>query len=227
MVRKYPSEVISIERFNEKIFTVKMRSKGRKFNFYPGQFLHLALDEYDPSEGWPESRCFSMQNQPGGEFIIITFSVKGEYTRRMSYELVAGSEITLKLPYGDLFIEDHNKKNTVFIAGGTGITPFLSLFNDESFAEYIDPVLHCGFRTSSMNLYSREIEKAFEINPTFTVHYYYEDENGLIDLKDVLSESDDDNTFFISGPLEMITFFKNNLQAEGVNACRIRTDDWE
>jgi ferredoxin-NADP reductase len=227
MVKKYPAEVISINQFIENMFTVKMRSTGRKFRFYPGQFLHLALDEYDPSEGWPESRCFSMQNPPGEDYIVITFSVKGEYTRRMADELRVGAEITLKLPYGDLFIEDHNKKNTVFIAGGTGITPFLSLFNDESFTQYSNPKLFSGFRNQSMNLYTNEINKAVEVNPSFMIKNYYEEEDGIIDVVDILDGAAEDSTFFISGPPEMITFFKKSLYTKGVGENQIRTDDWE
>ena len=82
--------------------------------------MHLALDEYDPSSGWPESRCYSMQTSPVNEFIKITFSVKGKFTTRMADELKQGKIIDLKLPYGDFFQQDHSKENVVFIAGGTG-----------------------------------------------------------------------------------------------------------
>jgi ferredoxin-NADP reductase len=227
MVKKYPAEVVTVKQPFEGIYTVYLKSSGKPFIYHPGQFLHLALDEYDPAGGWPESRCFSMQTPPGNDLLRITFAVKGKFTRRMASELVAGSLVTLKLPYGDLFTQDHNKNHTVFIAGGTGITPFLSLFTDSSFKAYSNPVLFAGFRNRSMNIYQAELAKAEQVNPAFTSRYYYEDGNGMIDTDNVMAENKSDNTFFISGPPAMIAFFKQSLQLRGIDLTHIKSDDWE
>jgi len=132
IVKKYPAKIVNIKNHIEGVYTLEIESLGKSFKYEPGQFLHLAMDEYDPSGQWPESRCFSMQSAPGQPLLRITYAVKGKFTSRMEKQLQPGSEITLKLPYGDMFIKPHNKNNTVFIAGGTGITPFLSLFTDDS-----------------------------------------------------------------------------------------------
>jgi len=227
MVKKYPAEVLAVKQPIENVYSVDMKTTGRSFKYYPGQFLHLALDEYDPGSGWPESRCFSMQTPPGSDLLRITYAVKGSFTTRMASELVPGKQVTLKLPYGDLFIQDHNKETAIFIAGGTGITPFLSLFNDNSFKTYSRSVLFAGFRNRSMNLYQDELSEAAKINPSFKTRYYYEDGNGLINIDDVLNESGNDRTYFISGPLAMIAFFRQSLQTNGINPSQIKTDDWE
>ena len=78
----------------------------------------------------------------------------------MEKSLKVGSEVWLKLPYGDLFTQPHNKTNTVFIAGGTGITPFLSLFTHESFTEYINPKIYLGFRSKEYNIYQSELDRS-------------------------------------------------------------------
>jgi hypothetical protein len=46
----------------------------RKFKFAPEEFLHMALDEYDPSGALPESRRFSIQTVPE-ENIKITYTI--------------------------------------------------------------------------------------------------------------------------------------------------------
>jgi ferredoxin-NADP reductase len=48
VVKKYKSEVVSVKQQAENIFTVEFKPTESKFRFMPGQFLHLALDEYDP-----------------------------------------------------------------------------------------------------------------------------------------------------------------------------------
>jgi ferredoxin-NADP reductase len=146
LIKKYHSSVAEIQNPLTDIYTVSFRSMEKPYKYLPGQFLHLALDPYDPSSQWPESRCFSMQTNGLDELIKITYSVKGVFTKRMASELSPGKEVWLKLPYGELFSKPHPRENTVFIAGGTGVTPYLSLFTDSSFREYKNPKLYLGVK---------------------------------------------------------------------------------
>lgn len=225
LVKKYLAEVVGITNPVDSLYLLLLRSKGKPFNFMPGQFLHLALDEYDPSQGWPESRCFSMQSSPSEELIKITYSVKGNFTNRMKNELKPGSEITLKLPYGGLFAQPHDKSNSVFIAGGTGITPFLSLFTHESFNGYTNPHIYLGFRSKEHNIYHDELNRSY--NPSKFVKLVYENLHGILDIQSIYSENGPNSDYFISGPPAMIKDFKQTLIAKGVRANRVLTDDWE
>ncbi len=227
LVKKYVTEVISIESTIDGVFTLELKSLSKPFRYYPGQFLHFALDEYDPSGNWPESRCFSMQTPPQGDTLKITYAAKGPFTNRMAESLTVGSKATLKLPYGDLFTQNHNKAQTVFIAGGTGITPFLSLFNDDSFSGYENPVLYAGFRNIGMNLYQKELDNAAEINSNLKINCVYQDEAGVLPIDKILALSDKSASFFISGPPVMIRSFKEFLLRHGIPECQVKTDDWE
>jgi ferredoxin-NADP reductase len=225
--KKYKAEVISVVNPIDKIYTIELKSDSGAFKYRPGQFLHLALDEYDPSSGWPESRCYSMQTSPVNEFIKITFSVKGKFTTRMADELKQGKIIDLKLPYGDFFQQDHSKENVVFIAGGTGITPFLSLFNDPSFIEYSSPKLYFGVREKGYNIYTEFLNLAMEINPGLQIDIRYQDKSGFLDLDQIFYENKEDCTYFISGPQTMISVFKSRLISLGLTGGNVKTDDWE
>jgi NAD(P)H-flavin reductase len=256
IVKKYKAKVEQILNPLPDIFTVSF-SSDKKFQYLPGQFLHLALDEYDGIGQWPESRCFSMQSNPDEELLKITFAVKGNYTNRMKNELHeacteqgrSGKEVWLKLPYGDLFTQSHSKVNTVFIAGGTGITPFLSLFTHESFKEYTTPRIYLGFRSKEYNIYENELpaverrdggekmlhrvtqsrhgEPLSNTANSCTTKIYYENIDGIIDIKTILTENGTDRDYFISGPPIMIKTFRNFLLAEGLDENKIRTDEWE
>ena len=226
LAKKYRSELISILNPFEGIYTLEFKSLGRPFKFHPGQFLHLAIDEdYDGIGQWPESRCFSMQSNPTEESIRITYAVKGGFTKDMEQRLEVGSEIWLKLPYGDLFDQDHKKENTVFIAGGTGITPFLSLFTHESFNQYIKPKIYFGFRTKDHNIYQPELERLR--NSSQFLKSFIEDTDGIIDIQQIFIDNGIDSDYFISGPPAMIKAFKNTLIRKGVPTNNVLTDDWE
>jgi ferredoxin-NADP reductase len=227
IVKKYPAKVTDIQNKIDGVYTLELISLGKPFKFDPGQFLHLSLDEYDPAAQWPESRCFSIQSSPGEDKIRITYAVKGRYTLRMQRELVPGKELMLKLPYGDLFSQHHIKTNTVFISGGTGITPYLSLFTSLAFRDYVNPVLYAGFRCNEMNLYKDQIKIAKSINNSLIVNYIYQDEEGILDIGKIYMASDKNTSFFISGPPQMIKSFKELLLRQGMKAEQIKTDDWE
>jgi ferredoxin-NADP reductase len=227
IIKKYPAKVFAVHNKIDGVYTVELESLGKPFKYEPGQFLHLALDDYDPTGQWPESRCFSIQSAPGEDLIRITYAVKGQYTIRMQKELVPGKEITLKLPYGNLFSQDHVKVNTVFISGGTGITPYLSLFTSLSFSTYEKPVLWAGFRNEEINLYTDKIKIAKRINTSLEVHYVYQDHDGILDIDKIFNASDKGTSYFISGPPEMIKSFKTFFLKQGIRTDQIKTDDWE
>jgi len=226
LVKKYQAKIVCIKHPTDGVYTLEL-SAQQPFKYTPGAFLHLALDEYDPSSAWPESRCFSIQTSPEETNIKITYAVKGKFTQRMGNELHVGKQVWLKLPFGDLFTQEHNKNLTVFIAGGTGITPFLSLFTDKSFKEYTNPHLYVGFRNQALHFYQTELEKAKKINPTLQTTIFFQDKNGMIDIEQIYNMHLDTGAFFISGPPEMIKSFKRYLFSRGVSEDRVKTDEWE
>ncbi|MCL5020935.1 MAG: FAD-dependent oxidoreductase [Bacteroidetes bacterium] len=227
IVRKYKARVVEVLQRLPDVYTVQLESETGRFRYSPGQFLHLALDEYDPSRAWPESRCFSMQTSPDQDMIAITFTTKGQFTKKMANELTEGRSVWLKMPYGDLFTRDHSRDNCVFLAGGTGVTPFLSLFADGSFAEYKNPRLYLGVRSKDYHIFDREVHEAKNLNPSFRLKVVYQDSEGVISIDQTLDENGKDATFFISGPPVMVTSFKRVLSSKGIADANIRTDEWE
>jgi NAD(P)H-flavin reductase len=228
IVKKYKASIVSIKNKIDGVYTLELKSLSRPFKYLPGQFLHLALDEYDPSNAWPESRCFSMQTSPSDANIKITYAVKGNFTKRMAKTLNDGTEIWIKLPYGDLFTQEHDKANTIFVAGGTGITPFLSLFNDTSFEEYKDPKIYLGFRNNSMNIYNEDLVTFRTKFKSFCEpNIFYEDQVGKLDIEIIFKENGMISYYFISGPPLMIKTFKQKLIEKNVPEKQILTDDWE
>jgi ferredoxin-NADP reductase len=224
MAKKYLSKVVSVKNPFEGIYTLEFESLNGKFKYQPGQFLHLAIDsKYDGSDQWPESRCFSMQSNPNDDTIRITYSVKGRFTRNMKEQVKIGTELWLKLPYGDIFTLKHNKENTVFIAGGTGITPFLSLFTHVSFNEYTNPKVYLGFRSRFHNIYENDLRFLKKERTKF----YYEDIDGMIDINAVFLENSINNHYFLSGPPSMIKKFKQFLTLSGVPIDHVSTDEWD
>lgn len=223
-VKKYRSQLVSSRNPFEGIYSLEFKSLDGKFKYHPGQFLHIAINpDFDGSGQWPESRCFSMQSNPDEETIKITYSVKGKFTKLMEQELKIGSIVWLKLPYGELFTQQHNKEKTVFIAGGTGITPFLSLFTHESFRAYKNPKIYLGFKSLQYNIYLDDLK----LIRSEDLRIFYEDKDGLLDINPIFLENGTDSSYFISGPPVMIKLFRQSLVSKGVPPSLVLTDEWE
>ena len=130
----------------ERVYTLALRPERPVPRFRAGQFLHLALDPYDPSGFWPESRVFSIASPPAQrDAVRITYAVHGRFTARMESDLVEGRQVWIKMPYGDFVID--SRADVALFAGGTGITAFTAFLEDLTPAER--PVGHARVRRAN------------------------------------------------------------------------------
>ena len=121
--QKIPCAVGEIIAHGQQVYSMELIPAQPVPRFKPGQFLHLALDAYDPSGFWPDSRVFSIASAPNArEKLKISYAVKGKFTARMEKELHRGGQVWIKMPYGDFAVDA--SRPVVLIAGGTGITAF-------------------------------------------------------------------------------------------------------
>lgn len=241
--------VIEVTPHGTGIYQVKLRPESRIPSFKAGQFLHLTLEDFDPSSGfWPESRVFSIASGPGEECIEIVYSVKGRYTSRMEREIAVGRSVWLKLPYGSFIISRVAEKASavILIAGGTGLTPFIPFIRDAmrqsagSVTRKI--VLHYGVRSPDMLLYADLLCRAARSLAGFTWRLWVEAgegaaidsdvpvvrKSGRLDPDVVVREDGGDRAiYFLSGPPAMIQFFRKRLKELGLPDERIQIDEWE
>lgn len=99
--------------------------KPKGYHFVPGQATEVALNE----EGWKDKfRPFtftSLSSWEGLEFLIKIYPETKGVTDRLS-RVNAGAELLIGDPFGAI----EYKGPGVFIAGGSGITPFFSIFRE-------------------------------------------------------------------------------------------------
>ena len=233
--KKLQAIVTSVIHHSDNVIEYLFLPEGRIPSFYPGQFLHLAIDPYDPCQNWPESRVFSIANAPGKSHIRIVISVKGHFTARMASELSVGSRVWLKFPYGNFTFPDTDNP-LVLIAGGTGISPYISYLEHclENNARQAISVYY-GVREEKYIIFNKMFERCKAALPLFNYTVYCEGElqnnnlnilPGIIDCNQILKENSNDSGFFISGPPLMIAAIKNTLLEHGILPDRIFIDEW-
>jgi ferredoxin-NADP reductase len=231
--------VKSIERFDQDVATFEFAYEGRRLRFRPGQFVHLAVDPFDHSQHWPDSRIFSIASGPAAADVRLTISRQGAYTSRILDELRIGSVVWLKGPYGDFVVESRDSNDhIVLIAGGTGITPFCAAM--ENWLQHPElcksPVsLYYGARSSSLLIYRELATRCSAVIPGFACRYFSET-GGVdvvkqrLDIDTIVRDGLDVGKchFYLSGPKAMIDSFASTLrQAYSVPLSRILIDAWE
>ncbi len=229
IVKKHHARVKQCRRILPDVYGATFESLDKPFRYHSGQFLHLAMDPYDPTRPWPDSRCFSIQSPPTDDCrqLSLSFSVKGKFTQRMAEQLVEGRAVWLKMPYGDLFMPDFSGETCVFVAGGTGVTPFLSLFLHPAFARFARVALYLGVRSADYHVFAEELSQAQRMNPRFAVSVVDQQRDGLIPIDALQVKHGPTAVYFVSGPPVMIRAFRQRLMEQGVPEDHVRTDDWE
>jgi NAD(P)H-flavin reductase len=239
VIRKLRCRVEKVVDHGSQVYSLELAPERGLPAFKPGQFLHLALDEYDPSGFWPDSRAFSIASPPEQkEKLRIAYSVRGVFTARMERELCPGKAVWVKLPYGDFVIDNHD--DVVLVAGGTGMTAFIGWLEalPPDRAQAVD--LFYGARSLDLLIERAAVAAAARRAACFHPHYFVEtppdaDPDGLNPQVGRLSVAQIWNqlaeptrpVFYLSGPPAMLKAFSAELAGRGVAPERIRVDAWE
>jgi ferredoxin-NADP reductase len=234
--QKLPCVVERIAAHGERVYTVTLRPEGQAPAFRPGQALHLALDPYDPTMFWPDSRVFSIASSPGERRALrITYAVHGRFTARMEGELTEGRQVWIKMPYGDFVVDD--SAEVALFAGGTGITAFTAFLGGLSGSEDQPITLAYGARTSRLLIYRELVDHCAHRVANLDVSYFAEaaDEGeppvirGKVSVEAVLPRIHRplDAQYYLSGPPAMLRSIGGDLCAHRISPEAIHIDAWE
>jgi ferredoxin-NADP reductase len=237
VTQKLACVVDRIVSHGERVYSLELRPERPVPRFRAGQFLHLALDPYDPSGFWPESRVFSIASPPAQRDIVrITYAVHGKFTSRMESELAEGRPVWIKMPYGDFVVD--SGADVVLFAGGTGITAFTAFLEDVPPASRHSVTLAYGARTNHLLIYRDVVERCAARLPSLDVSYFVEHDGGAdhdgcipgrvsVDAVWPRLCRPFDTSYYISGPPPMLLTIGDDLRARNISPESIHIDAWE
>ena len=101
---------------------VRLRPTGRALKYKPGQFAVLKLQE----SGMREPHIFTIASSPEEPELRFYIRNLGDWTAKIQTQELVGSKVIVEGPYGTFDPYGHEPVRPVWIAGGVGITPFLS-----------------------------------------------------------------------------------------------------
>lgn len=202
--------------------------------FQAGQYISLAVE----IGGVVTSRDYSISSSPCQiAYYDVTVRRVGDgfVSEYLLEETKVGDEFTSSSPAGNFYYNPLiHGRDLVFIAGGSGITPFMSMIREVT-ARGLDRRIHLFYGSQSPDdvIFGQEIEDLSRRHPNFTWTSVisdppqgYQGRTGFITaglMKEVLGDLSG-KMFYLCGPEAMYTFCQKELAGLGVPGRRIRIE---
>src|SRR5690606_29256706 len=122
-VAKMAANIVSAEKIGVSVYKLRIAGEALNgFDFLPGQYANL----YVPDTS--EKRAYSFANVAAdGDLEFLVREIPGGVMSRFLAERArAGQAIELEGPFGSFYLRGRSRR-IVFIAGGTGLAPILSM----------------------------------------------------------------------------------------------------
>lgn len=209
------------------------RTDGPLPPFRPGQYVNLFVDV----DGVLTSRPYSISSPPGADFLELTVRDKpgGFVAPYLLNEVQVGDELKTTGPAGSFYYEPLiDGRDLVFLAGGSGITPFMSILRDAVQHERsLNIHLLYGSRLPEDVIFHEELTELS--TQQANLHYSlvisepppdYEGLSGFLRPDIILEQVGDPSgkTFYICGPNLMYDFCLAALTEMGVPRYRMKRE---
>lgn len=141
---EYQWRITSLKPETPDVVSLYLQPQGEKPSFKAGQYLTVKVSNLTPTEG----KAYSISSAPHEEEVRITIRKIGLFSSSI-LEFAVGDTITTSRPYGYFYPETDNTSDLVFVVGGIGITPCLSIIKN---------LVHTGSPRTIHLLYSNQTE---------------------------------------------------------------------
>ncbi|MGQ9609884.1 MAG: ferredoxin reductase family protein [bacterium] len=223
-IRRNPFKISEVKQETHDTWSLFFDGKYKIYK--PGQFLTVRLIRNGKVS---ESHPFTMSSSPTRDKISITVKAVGDFTSTIK-DVRISDLAYVDEPYGVFSFLNYDEKNLVFIAGGIGITPFISMLRyiyDKKLERNI--VLIWGNKTSDDIAFKDELERLeSEISSLKVIHVMsnqseWQGEKGYIDSEKLKKYIKDfrNSQFFVCGPPIMMTKVIKALKELGVSNRKI------
>ena len=232
-VRTVRTRVEAIEPLTHDIRRLVLRLEDdTELPFHPGQYVDIKIPGADGAH-----RSFSMANTPA-EAGVLEFMIKlyagGRFSDLLADGgLAVGDELEVKGPYGVFTLRESSERPLLFIGGGAGMAPVLSLLRSLAEQRSARPgVYYYGARTETDLFHLEELEQLGASLPGFRfVPALSEDCNGWAGerglITDVVDRCEADLAgvdAYLCGPPPMVDAAIALLVARGVPEGQIHFD---
>ena len=222
----YPYKVEAVNHPNKSTTEIVMSAKKDAIRTQrAGQFLFVRFKE----SGLDESHPFTISSAPHEDVLRLAIKASGDFTRHLFVNLKPGTEAIIEGPYG-MFDYKLGGLKQIWLAGGIGVTPFLSFLRDLKNAELDRDVdFYYIVRHREEAVFVEEVETAAKQHPRLKVHICYSATNGPLTIETILNNAGADlanHHVYMCCPLLMMVAFQKKFLEAGVIVGNVHFEEF-
>jgi len=224
MLPARPHTVEAVNKLNASTTEVVLKPGETKLNYHAGQFLFVW---FDSDRILAEPHPFTISSAPEQDHLHLSIKASGDWTSHLQTNLQPGAVAYVDGPYGMFNCKTGTAKQ-VWVAGGIGITPFLSWMRNFNGASEQEIDFFYTVNVPIEALYLDEIEKAVSVNKNFKAHVSYSSQDGRLSVSKILEESGviDGKEVYMCGPFGMVTAFRDAFFKLGVPPANVHYEEF-
>jgi predicted ferric reductase len=230
LVRRRRYRVVGVNRLDENVTEFELEPLGKPLAFAPGQFVFVCFQSQTLDRQFGpllrnQFHPFSITSAPDERTLRITVKAVGDYTRAIGL-LEPGAEAVVEGPYGSFGAETENERQ-VWIAGGIGVTPFLSMVRSLNGAGPAVDFYYCVEHAPEAHFLDELRSIARERNG-FRVVLVPRQTDGFLTGERLAIENEDlaSTDVLVCGPPAMIDSLRPQLSARGVAHERFHAEEF-
>ncbi|MGA8255518.1 MAG: ferredoxin reductase [Nocardioides sp.] len=193
---------------------------GWHYQHRPGQYVGIGVQ----IKGKWHWRSYSVSSPPKrtGRTLAITVRAmpEGFLSDHLVRGLAPGTIVRLATPSGDFVLPDPPPERMLFLVGGSGITPVMSMVRTLARrGEMPDVVLHYSSTTPERMIFREELQALRDRHPTLRLHERHTDTDGMFEVGSGLGELCPDwreRETWACGPAPMLDALEEHWEAEGL-----------
>jgi predicted ferric reductase len=238
--RRRAYRVLSVHRetHNTWSLTLEPPEGSHRFAFLPGQFHFVSLYRGDRYDG--EEHPFTISSSPLTERLLCsTIKESGDLTSTISQTTV-GTSVRVQGPFGRFsYVLHPGETDLVFVAGGIGITPLMSMLRHMRDTDVdLRVLLLYGNRTEEDIVFREELDTIARLDAPLldVIHVLsnaspdWDGERGYVDRECILRhcrEEVSQKAFYVCGPPPMMAAVARALRALGVPSSHVHGERFE
>lgn len=205
------------ETDNTKSFYLEPMSLNAMPPFMAGEYITVLVK----IDNRIYKRPYSISSSPDNlSYYRITMKQEGVVSTYMLKEIAEGDILNILGPFGHFtYSKIRDQKDVLLIAGGSGITPFMSYLQSSYFLKNINSVtLLYGAKNEFELIFKKEIDAIASQNPKVKVAYILSEEKrsdyeyGFIDEEKLRRIGLENKSIFLSGPVPMYFYISETLK---------------
>jgi ferredoxin-NADP reductase len=223
-------QVSSVEPLTPRASIVRLTLGSRPFSYRAGQAVPVRRNGSDATDWYSIAVCPGVAEAQGCLELLVGTEVRRD--RRMPPSFVAGEDVEIGRPTGQMVLPSGGAARLAFIAGGLGIAPLRALLQDALGCGHGDVTLVYSARTPDDFAFRdefRDLARTGRIALSERVTRYTNDDwqgarerLGTPDMSSLVDPQDTE--YFICGPVSFVLDVSTTLGNLGVSIARLHAD---